>query len=825
MPCLWRRVAARPRVRATILRSLVTTFVFACVLGASAHAVIVRGRLTDPLGSPVPGGQVRLVEAGKVVAMAFAGPDGTFEIRSADAGRFTLLGSGGGFLPFVGSEFYGGATDVVDTNVVLSGRTIRQDVSVTATGIPTPLPQLTAPVTLVSAGDLATRVGVVDELRQAPGVFLVQQGQAGAVGSLFVRGGPSDGNKVVLDGVPANDMGGVFDFGAVSSTALEQVELYRGPDSVIYGSDAEASVVSFTTPRGSGLIPTLNYSGDAGTLHTWRNEATVGGAWRKLDYYAAGSRFDTSNALPNDRFHAVTAAANVGYEVLPQTYLRGTLRDERNAEGLPGAYDFLGLTVNGKQADNDLFAQGRLERTEKDAWHNLLRYGIARKYEQTSYFGQAGTPVTLFPSTPFAYTEYFGNVVTIRGANGYTATGQADIFNAADALRSNRDELYFQSDRPFGSHVSGLFGFRYENERGSLTVPSYGENEAVQRTNFEYTLQAQGDVLHRLFFSAGGAVEKNHLYGLAFTPRLGLAYVPVRPRAGWMHGTKLRATFAKGVHEPSLEDEFSSLYRQLANAGQTAAIAAYGVGPLNATRSRTYDIGIEQNLKSDRLVVKLGYFHNQFDHQLDFIDANTLATDFGIRTGLSGIYGAELNSLAYRAQGVEAEIEGKAGKFWFFRGGYTYLDAVVEQSFSTDAAYNGTSTTNPNLPNVPIGSSYPLVGARPFRRPPHTGFVAASYTRPKVSVRLKGALASRSDDSTFLSYADINGDNTLLLPNRNLDFGYMKLDIAATYQWRPQLAFFTQIDNVLNDQHIGPIGYPGLPLTLRAGVKVRLGGE
>ena len=68
-------------------------------------------------------------------------------------------------------------------------------------------------------------------------------------------------------------------------------------------------------------------------------------------------------------------------------------------------------------------------------------------------------------------------------------------------------------------------------------------------------------------------------------------------------------------------------------------------------------------------------------------------------------------------------------------------------------------------------------------------------------------------------------DNSLLLPNRDLDFGYLKLDLDCTYAVRHNITVFTQLDNLLNNQHIGPIGYPGLPFTVRGGLKVRLGGD
>jgi iron complex outermembrane receptor protein/vitamin B12 transporter len=141
------------------------------------------------------------------------------------------------------------------------------------------------------------------------------------------------------------------------------------------------------------------------------------------------------------------------------------------------------------------------------------------------------------------------------------------------------------------------------------------------------------------------------------------------------------------------------------------------------------------------------------------------------------------------------------------------------------AANNGTPTTNPNLPGIPIGALSPLVGSRPFRRPPQSGFFDVQYLSHKFSAAIKGALASRSDDSTYQLDNDFYGGNTLLLPNRNLDSGFAKLDANALYAVTGHVTVFTQLDNLLSQQHIGPIGYPSLPFTIRAGFKIRIGGN
>ncbi|MBV8631317.1 MAG: TonB-dependent receptor, partial [Silvibacterium sp.] len=173
-----------------------------------------------------------------------------------------------------------------------------------------------------------------------------------------------------------------------------------------------------------------------------------------------------------------------------------------------------------------------------------------------------------------------------------------------------------------------------------------------------------------------------------------------------------------------------------------------------------------------------------------------------------------------RAQGLESEVQYGIGKNIFIRGGYTYLDAVVQRSFTSDAV--GPSY-NPAYPTIPIGNDTPLVGARPFRRPPHIGFAGVSYTGKRFTIVATGAFASRSDDSTFLGYSDVNGDNAMLLPNRNLDHGYAKLDLGGSAPIRSWVAIYAQLDNLLSQQHISPIGYTSLPYNIRAGLRFTLG--
>lgn len=792
-----------------------------CALTSTvAHAVVVRGIVRDPLGRPISVAHVRLVKGQQVVASTVTLPDGSFEIRSTEDGRFLLLADAPTFSAQASDSFYGGQLDVVQKNLQLTISSIQQDITVTATGEPTPVQQTSASVSLIDPQALRTRVDVVSELRLQPGVSVVQTGEYGGLTSLFVRGADSSANKVLFDDVPANDVGGTFDFGTVSSTALATVETHRGPDSILYGTDARAGVVRFETPHGSTLKPVLTYSGDAGNLHTWRNEGTLSGTYGKADYFAGFSRFDSSNSMDNDRYHAATSAANLGYSLSANTSIRGTVRNSVSATGLPGQYDFYGLTQIGKQADQDTYMSGVIDDTRSNGWHNTFRYIGARKREQAHGYQAVGTPD--------GFGEYYGKVVTIHGANGTVATGASiigyDPFPTYYEFVNNRDGLDYRTSYSVTRHLTALGGFRFQDERGVYRYPLFGSNSVVGRSNYDYTLEFHGDAWHRLFYTFGGAIQRNSLYGTEGEPQIGLTYYAVRPGRTWMHGTRLHVNFAKGVQEPSLDAQLSSLYVKLLSIGDTSDIAKFKVAPIGAQRSRVYEGGVDQNIYSDRAILHVTYFHSTYGRGTEGVPVTEYNAFFNqtLPNALGSFY---LNSLDTTGSGVEAALEYQVLPRLFVRGGYTYVDALVKRSFSTDAidALGGVTTVNPNYPNIPIGVYSPLVGQRPFRRPPQTGFFTVQYNGTKWTAALKGAMASKADDSTFIAnYSAASFDNTMLLPNRNLDPGFTKLDGNITYQARPSVAVFTQLDNLLNNQHMGPIGYPSLPFTFRVGLKLRI---
>lgn len=342
-----------------------------------------------------------------------------------------------------------------------------------------------------------------------------------------------------------------------------------------------------------------------------------------------------------------------------------------------------------------------------------------------------------------------------------------------------------------------------------------------------------GDFKDRFFYTLGGSLEHYSLFGVQTSPRAGFSFYALRPRSGAFSGTRVLFNFGDAVREPKLTDQDESLYNfLLANGGQST-IQQLHIGQLAAPAVRTYEGGVEQSFLSGHIVFNTTYFHNQFGREIEYVGLDlipqllpnlTPAQQQQLEAVLQSNFAYELtiNSEAYRAQGIEASVESGIGRSLFFRGGYTYLDAVVQRSFTNDdAALLGPIPTFTD--GTPIGPYSPLKGARPFRRAPHTGFFTATYAQRKLTGVFTAAFASRSDDSTYLEGADANGGNSLLLPNRNLDYGYARLDLGGSYQFLPWLAIYGQTENLLSQQHIAPIGYPSLPMTFRTGLRIDWG--
>ena len=800
------------------------------LLPTSAPAASVRGVVTDASGAKIAGAAVSLLQNGQVIGTAVSGADGSYQILTGASGRFFVVVASKGFRQLETPVFYAGRLDNVERSMVLEPEWVRESIVVTATGTPTPQPQTSSAITVLGPVELSQCEDLVSSLRLMPGASVVQIGQRGAQAALFIRGGDSDDNKILIDGVSAGDLGGRFDFGTLPTTGIQSAEVYRGTNSDLYGADAESGVVSMTTPRGTTSFPSIFLSGDGGNFNTSREELQISGALRKLDYLGDYSWLQTTNSVPNNPYHNGAAAGNLGWQLNSTTQMRGTAHYNVSASGVPNAWDFYHVADVANQKDQDLYVSGTVDNQTTAAFHNVVRYGLTRKREQY-YLWQPSGEYMVYDD--YGDAAYFGQPVTIAGANGYSVSGQAILdypqtYPYVFQLVSNRDQWMYQGDYKITSHLIALAGFHYENEYGSL-------NESTKRTNYDYLASVHGDVKGRFFYTLGGSLEHYSLFGTETSPRAGFSLYALKPRNGAFSGTRVLFNYGDAVREPALTDQFGSLYQFLVNNGYQSTASQLNIGPLAAPAARMYDGGVEQTFWSERILFRVRYFHNEFGKQIEYVGGQLLPnlipglTEEEKQQLIQALgyyytddYGLAVNTQAFRAQGIEANLETGIGREIFIRSGYTYLDAVVQRSFNSDnEALTGGYA--PTYNGIPIGAISPLVGARPFRRPPHTGFVTASYSHQKITALVTAAYASRSDDSTYLEYADQYGGNSLLLPNRNLDWSFFKIDAGGSFQVRNWLAVYAQGENLTSSQHIAPIGYPSLPFNARIGLRIQWG--
>jgi iron complex outermembrane receptor protein/vitamin B12 transporter len=810
----------RTHHRLSVLIPFVLLIVFGVVGRASAsgpdpRASAVSGTVLDPLGGAVSGAAVTLLRDGRVAATASSDAKGQFEFKNVTPGRYELQVKAQGYSPRTLDPFYVGTDTTVTEEVVLSIG-VNAQVVVTTAATEQPASQVGAPVTVVDRDtiDAMAKPDVLDALRTVPGINLVQVGARGAQTSLFIRGGTSSFNKVLIDGVAANDVGGVFDFGDVAATGVDRVEVLRDANSVIHGSDAIAGVVGLTTMQGRSHTPELTYAFDGGNFGTSRNQVTFGGAVKRFDYFAAYSDFRTDNDIPNNADKNRTFASRFGVVAGSHTVVTGTLRWYDTQVGLPNAFAYYGIADDSVKTSQSTLASVSAQSQLSSKWETTVRFAVTHKDYQTANASPTGEPFDPFES---GFPLYLGNLTTIKGGNGYSVAGQAVLdfsgdypvlFNSAVTRQALFGQATFRANRNFSLSMGG----RAEHETGFTEF--FSRNETT-RDNGGAFIEARTNA-RRLLTSVGLGVEHNAIFGEAVTPRVSVTLYLRTPSGSTFGDTKLTVNAGTGIKAPSIDQENSSLFVILRDAGTPSP----SVEPIGAEHARNFDVGIDQGLWHSRVRARAAYFDNNFSNLTEFVNASALPL-LGVPPDVAATvgFGAYVNSSSYRVKGLETSAELAAGKVRVI-GSYTFIDAVVTESFSSSAL--GPSF-NPAFPDVPIGAFSPLVGARPFRIPTHSGNVVVMWTHKKLDATVSGYFAGHADDSTFLSDPDFG--STLLLPNHNLDAAHQKVDLSVAYRLHPRFRWYLSVENVGNESFQAAAGFPALPRSFRTGVVVKVGGD
>ncbi len=219
--------------------------------------------------------------------------------------------------------------------VILPGAAVAQNVETiidSATRIPTPAVQVASSVTVIDAAQIEARQqrSLPDVLRDVPGLAVVQTGGPGGLTSVFIRGSNSNHTKILVDGIdigdPANPNGSP-DPGKLLTGAISRVEVLRGPQSGLYGSDAIGGVIAITTKAGEGPLA-LSGTLEGGSFDTFNQSATISGAQDRfhfaatIDHLHAGATPVTPLDLlrpgekrNDDYFDSLNVSTKLGWDV------------------------------------------------------------------------------------------------------------------------------------------------------------------------------------------------------------------------------------------------------------------------------------------------------------------------------------------------------------------------------------------------------------------------------------------------------------------------------------------------------------------------------
>ncbi len=774
---------------------------------------VLAGTVVDTLGARLAGAAVTLLRNGQKVQDGKSDSEGAFSFSGLSPDRYQVQASMPGFESKTSEAVFLGQSGRVTIEVALEIGPLQQDVVVTAGATEQLQARTGAPVTVIDEETLEAinKLDVLEALRLVPAAQIVQVGQRGGATSLFLRGGESNFTKVLIDGIPANDIGGGFDFSQLTLASVERIEVLRQTNSVIYGSDALTGVVNISTKRGTSRVPALDYMIDGGNLATFNNALSFGGAYKRFDYFSQYSYYTTDNDIPNSGYRNGTYAGRFGVAAGNSTNVYGTVRYLDGRIGSPNGFDLYRIADDSVSDTNQAYISLAADSQVSPRWQTTVRYGFTN--QESLYTNPTPTGI---PFDPFGFgANYLGETVTLTDAEGRTVTGQAILdydgtYPSVFPSRTARQSLFGQATFQATSNLAISAGGRFEHEAG---YDDPDGDPLDTRNNGGAFIEGRATLRSRVYISAGIGVEHNEVFETAYTPRLSVAAYLRNPSNEQIGETKVTLNAGKGIKAPSVFAGQNSLFELV-----TGTPAGSGVEPLGPEASRSFDVGLEQAFAAGHFRARVGYFNNTFEDLLEFLSRTQLvAAGVPPDVAAATAFGAYINSASFDAQGVELSADGAVGAGFRFGASYTFLDAEVTDAFGRSAVFN------PAFPTIPIGAFSPLVGARPFRRPTNSGTLFVGYTKGPFDVALSGYFAGSRDDSTFLS--DGFFGNSLLLPNQDLDPAYQKIDVSASYRLHPRLRVYTTIDNIFNEDYSAAFGFPSLPATIRVGASVGLGGD
>jgi vitamin B12 transporter len=492
---------------------------------------------------------------------------------------------------------------------------------VTATRIPTPEEQVASSITVVSADDISARQlqTLPDVLKQVPGLNVIQTGGLGGQTSIFMRGTNSNHTKVLIDGIDVSDpsnSGGAFDFAHALTQDIQKVEILRGPQSGLYGSDAIGGVINIITKSGSGPAQ-VNAAVEGGSFDTFNQSAGVSGSTEQF-HYAANVDHLHSGKTPvtpldllapgeqriDDYYDNFSASTKLGFDVAENFDL-----------GLVARYTDTHLRLTGENEDNfpaDFPASAQSSNNTVQTYARLTAHLLAFNGALEQTFGAA-------------YSD-------IRSSDFDPEFGRSDAFG-------ERVKFDWQGNIKLAADQKLVLGA--EHQRDEITAPI----SAGTKIDSGYA-ELQSGFGDRLFDTLSVRYDENDRFGGKLTYRIAPAYLIKET------GTKLKASVGTGFKAPTLNQLFQSFpdFGFFANPN------------LKPESSLGWDLGFEQALAGDSLRFGATYFHN---------DIKNLIAD-------NADFTTEINVGRAVTEGVESFVAYQALQTLSFRLDYTYTQATDE---------------------------------------------------------------------------------------------------------------------------------------------------
>jgi vitamin B12 transporter len=562
------------------------------------------------------------------------------------------------------------------------------EVVITATRTETPLQELGVSASIITSKTIEERqaVDIQELLNSEAGLNIVRSGARGGSTSLFTRGGEADYTLVLIDGVRVNNGGGDFDWSNVDTTNVERIEIIRGPQSALYGSDAISGVVNIITKKGrkgwkAGVSSRNGAYLDSQNNYIGEQQVSASGSTSKFGGSFGYTRTDDNGYLDvNHEYYNNTVSGRLDFYPLDNLdiALTGRYWDSRFAFPTEGGGDKVSPLDPDQNQKNQTGVFGANINYEPFSWwqHNLLL-----SYNKDK--GQFSDP----PNPPVDFGDFESKFDSREDRTAFDYH-----FN-----------LLYPSEGAFQSTVTLGVNYRkeyYDTESQSSFDASLSEN-SYNRDNTALYGQAQFTIIDNFFINLGLRSDDNSEYGSETTPRGSIAYrIP-----GW--GTKFRAGYGEGFKEPTFLEQFAEGF-------------ARGNPNLDPERSRSWEIGVDQSFGDGAVVFNVTYFDQKFDNLIAFINTPEPLPSF------ENIQEAEV-------KGVEFAARFSPLKNLDLGFSYTYLDSEV--------------TDDGNL--MSFGAPVFDEGKELLRRPKNSGSLFINWRYQGFQTRLDTNYIGERDDRQF----------------------------------------------------------------------------